>query len=60
MPRNIYALMKQLTALMQHYPLSHRMSEAAPRCVAEIGGWDAHGERWEWQLATTAPSVLKQ
>jgi glycosyltransferase involved in cell wall biosynthesis len=53
-PRDVDALVKRLEALMQDEPLRQRMSEAALRCVAEIGGWEAYGERWERRLLKEA------
>ena len=45
-PRDVDALVQRLEALMQDEPRRQRMSEAALRCVAAIGGWDAYGARW--------------
>ncbi|MEO8419377.1 MAG: glycosyltransferase family 4 protein [Methylophilaceae bacterium] len=49
-PRAVDALVQRLEALMQDEPLRKRMSEAALRRVAEIGGWDAYGARWAGRL----------
>ncbi|MES1992845.1 MAG: glycosyltransferase family 4 protein [Pseudomonadota bacterium] len=49
-PRAVDALVQRLEALIQDEPLRQRMSEAALRRVAEIGGWDAYGERWAGRL----------
>lgn len=50
-PRDVDALVDRLEALIQDEPLRQRMSEAALRCVTEIGGWDAYGERWATRLS---------
>ena len=52
-PRDVDALVQRIGALMQDESLRQRMSEAALRRVAEIGGWDAYGARWVSRLATT-------
>ena len=51
-PRDVDALVQRLEELIQDEPLRQRMSEAALRRVAEIGGWDAYGERWAGRLAS--------
>lgn len=50
-PRDVDALVDRLEALMQDEPLRQKMSEAALKRVAEIGGWDAYGERWAQKLS---------
>ena len=50
-PRDVNALVQRLETLMQDEPLRQRMSEAALRCVAKIGGWDAYGARWAAMLS---------
>jgi len=49
-PRDVDALVHRLEELIQDEPLRQRMSLAALRRVAEIGGWDAYGERWAARL----------
>ncbi|WP_428311595.1 glycosyltransferase family 4 protein [Hydrocarboniphaga sp.] len=50
-PRATDELVQRLEELSQNEPLRQRMSEAALRRVAEIGGWDSYGERWLRRLA---------
>ena len=45
-PRDVDALVDRLEVFIQDQPLQQKMSEAALKRVAEIGGWDAYGERW--------------
>lgn len=52
-PRNVDALVQRLEALIQDDALRQRMSKAALRRVAEIGGWNAYGERWSARLASS-------
>jgi hypothetical protein len=43
---------QRLESLIQDEPLRQRMSEAALKRVAAIGGWDAYGARWAGRLET--------
>jgi glycosyltransferase involved in cell wall biosynthesis len=51
-PRDVDALVQRLESLIQDEPLRQRMSEAALKRVAAIGGWDAYGARWAGRLET--------
>jgi glycosyltransferase involved in cell wall biosynthesis len=43
---DVDALEQRLEALIQDETRRQRMSEAALRCVAAIGGWDVYSARW--------------
>jgi glycosyltransferase involved in cell wall biosynthesis len=50
-PRDVDALVQRLESLIQDEPRRQRMSEAALKRVAAIGGWDAYGARWAGRLS---------
>ena len=59
-PRDVDALVQRLESLIQDEPLRQRMSEAALKRVAAIGGWDAYGARWAHALCSRGISARSE
>ena len=60
--RSVEALLGRMQRLAEDTALQQRMSEAAMRRVASLGGWEDYGDRWEtllYQLTGQQPPPTK-